>query len=200
LNRTLVKPPVLILASSSPRRENFLRELGFHFRKVHPEVDERVHRGELPRGYVRRLAVTKAQQIAERRPRSWVVAADTAVVVEGAILGKPRDDRDARRMLRKLSGRWHHVVSGIALVCREKNTKLSRTSSTRVRFRKLNDEEIRWYVATGEPSDKAGAYAIQGKGGLFIQRIEGSPSNVIGFPVEVFYQLLLKAEWSQPFC
>jgi septum formation protein len=197
LSRTLVKPPVLILASSSPRREHFLRELGFRFRKDHPEVDERVRRGERPRDYVLRLAVTKAQQVAGRRPRSWVVAADTAVVVEGSILGKPRDDRDARRMLRKLSGRWHLVVSGIALVCREKRTELSRTSSTRVRFRKMTEEEIRWYVSTGEPSDKAGAYAIQGKGGLYVQRINGSPSNVIGFPVEAFYQLLLKAGWGQ---
>jgi septum formation protein len=192
------KSPTLILASSSPRREHLLRELGFRFRKDHPEVDERVRRGERPRDYVRRLAYAKAQQVAERRPRSWVVAADTAVVVDDSILGKPRDDREARRMLRKLSGRWHHVVSGIALVCREKGLELSRTSSTRVRFRKMTDEEIRWYVATREPSDKAGAYAIQGKGGLFVERIVGSPSNVIGFPLEAFYHLLLKADLPLP--
>jgi septum formation protein len=122
-----------------------------------------------------------------------VVAADTAVVIDGLILGKPRDTRDARRMLRKLSGRWHHVVSGIALVRYDRKVVLSRVSSTRVRFREMSAKEISWYVATGEPLDKAGAYAIQGKGGLFVERITGSPSNVVGFPLEAFQDLLLKA-------
>jgi septum formation protein len=188
-----VRPPTLILASSSPRRKQILRELGFRFLHDHPEVDERPRRGERPRDYVRRLALAKGQPVAARRPGSWVVAADTAVVVDDSILGKPRNDREARRMLRKLSGRWHQVVSCVALVCREDGFQRSRTSSTRVRFRKMSDEEIAWYVATGEPSDKAGAYAIQGKGGLFIERITGSPSNVIGFPIEAFYDLLLQA-------
>ena len=94
---------------------------------------------------------------------------------------------------RKLSGRWHHVLSGIALICRDQKAELARVSSTRVRFREMAASEIRWYVATGEPSDKAGAYAIQGKGGLFIERIAGSPSNVVGFPLEAFYDLLQKA-------
>jgi septum formation protein len=183
----------LILASSSPRRINYLRELGFRFRKDVPEVDERVGRGESPHRYVRRLALEKARQIAERHPRSWVVAADTAVVVDGSILGKPRDDRDARRMLRKLSGRWHHVMSGIALIRHDRKVELSRVSSTRVRFREMTSKEISWYVSTGEPSDKAGAYAIQGKGGLFVERINGSPSNVVGFPLEAFHTLLQKA-------
>jgi septum formation protein len=193
LDNPNLKTPNLILASSSPRRVNFLRELGFRFRKDIPEVDESVGRRESPRSYVRRLALEKARQVAERHPRSWVVAADTAVVVDSSILGKPRDDRDARRMLRKLSGRWHHVVSGIALICRDQKVALSRISSTRVRFREMTTTEIRWYVATDEPSDKAGAYAIQGKGGLFVERISGSPSNVVGFPLEAFYDLLLKA-------
>jgi septum formation protein len=184
------RPPILILASSSPRRESLLRELGFRFRQDHPEVDERVRHGERPRDYVRRVALAKARSVAAPRPRSWVVAADTAVVVDDSILGKPRDDREARRMLRGLSGRWHRVVTGIALVRRDEDFEQSRTSSTRVRFRRMTEKEIRWYVATGEPSDKAGAYAIQGKGGLFIERIVGSPSNVIGFPIESFYELL----------
>jgi septum formation protein len=193
-----VKAPTLILASSSPRRVNYLRQLGFRFRKDHPEVDERARPEESPHDYVRRLALEKARQVAARRPRSWVVAADTVVVVDGSILGKPRDDRQARSMLRKLSGRWHHVVSGMALVCRETDSELTRVSSTRVRFRKMTDKEIRWYIATGETSDKAGAYAIQGKGALFVERIVGSPSNVAGFPVEDFYRLLLKASLPLP--
>ncbi len=96
-------------------------------------------------------------------------------------------------MLRCLSDRWHQVLSGLALVCRERSRKLVRTSLSRVRFRKMSEAEITWYVKTGEPADKAGAYAIQGKGGLFVERIVGSPSNVVGFPVEVFYGLICRA-------
>jgi septum formation protein len=163
------------------------------FRKEVPEVDERLHKGESARVYVRRLALEKALDVAKRRPKAWVVAADTAVVVDDRILGKPRDERDARRMLRTLSGRWHQVVSGIALVCRSRNHERSAVSLTRVRFRSLTAKDIRWYVATGEPADKAGAYAMQGKGGFFVERISGSPSNVVGFPLERFHTLLLQA-------
>ncbi len=183
----------LVLASSSPRRSFCLDQLGFQFRKAHPEVDERLRPGERARSYVRRLALEKAREVAARYPKAWVVAADTAVVVDGAILGKPANERQARRMLRSLSGRWHQVVSGMALVCRQRKTELVSVSLTRVRFRKMTETEIRWYVATGEPSDKAGAYAIQGKGGFFVERIVGSPSNVVGFPVEDFYRLMGEA-------
>ena len=133
------------------------------------------------------------RDLALQNPHSWVLAADTTVVVDEAILGKPRDDREANKMLRKLSGRWHQVVSGMALVSMEKLQELTAISVTRVRFRTMRESEIRWYVETGEPSDKAGAYAIQGKGGLFVERIVGSPSNVVGFPVECFYDLVSKA-------
>ncbi len=183
----------LILASSSPRRSFYLTQLGFRFRKTHPEVDERLHPGEKARSYVRRLAVEKARHVAAKHPTDWVVAADTAVVVDDTILGKPDDERQARRMLRTLSGRWHQVVSGMALVCRKRAVERVRVSLTRVRFRRMTETEIRWYVKTGEPSDKAGAYAIQGKGGFFVERIVGSPSNVVGFPVEDFYRLMREA-------
>jgi septum formation protein len=126
------------------------------------------------------------------------VAADTAVVIDGKILGKPRNNRDAGNMLRRLSGRWHLVMTGLALVCQRRRTELARVSTTRVRFREMTEAERRWYIATGEPADKAGAYAIQGKGGLFVERIVGSPSNVAGFPVEDFYRLLLKANLPLP--
>lgn len=183
----------LILASSSPRRSFYLTQLGFRFRKAHPEVDERLRPGEKARTYVRRLALDKARHVSAKHPTAWVVAADTAVVVDDTILGKPDDERQARRMLRHLSGRWHQVLSGMALVCRKREVEQVRVSLTRVRFRKMTEAEIRWYVQTGEPSDKAGAYAIQGKGGLFVERIVGSPSNVVGFPVEDFYRLMCDA-------
>jgi len=188
----------LILASSSPRRVSYLEQLGFRFVKASPEVDERPRAGEKPRSYVRRLALEKARQVAAGRPRSWVVAADTTVVVNGSVLGKPRDGDDARRMLRILSGRWHHVLTGIALVCGERKREVTSVALTRVRFKKMTEAEIQWYVDTGEPSDKAGAYAIQGKGGFFVERIVGSASNVVGFPVEEFYRLMLEAGLKLP--
>jgi septum formation protein len=188
----------LILASSSPRRAHYLRQLGFRFREDHPQVNERPRSGESPRVYVRRLALDKARQISTRRPGAWVIAADTTVVIDDKILGKPRHDREARRMLRCLSGRWHRVMTGMALTCKARRTELASVSLTRVLFRELTQEEIHWYVATKEPSDKAGAYAIQGKGGLFVERIVGSPSNVVGFPLETFYHLLLQAGLGLP--
>jgi len=179
----------LILASSSPRRQAYLKDLGIAFRRVSPDVDERRRRAESPRAYVRRLAVKKASVVSERYPRSWVVSADTTVVVDKRVLGKPRNPAEARKMLRKLSGRSHRVLSGIALVHRAESVVRSAVSSTRVFIRRLSDDEIRWYVSTGEPLDKAGAYGAQGKGGLLVARVEGSFSNVVGFPLEKFYEL-----------
>ncbi len=179
----------LILASSSPRRTAYLRELGFSFRRVVPDVDERVRRGESPRRYVRRVAEAKARVVSERYPEHWVVGADTTVVVDGRILGKPADERDARRMLKLLSGRSHQVVSAIVLARFQDRILRSRIATTRVFVRKLAPEEIRGYVETGEPMDKAGAYGIQGVGAFLISRIEGSFSNVAGFPLERFFEL-----------
>ena len=190
--------PPLILASSSPRRAGYLRELGFSFRRVVPDVDERSRRAESPGRYVRRLAESKAGVVAKRFPRHWVVGADTTVVVDGRILGKPADDRDARRMLKLLSGRSHRVLSGIALARFEDRILRSAISTTRVVFRKLTPEEIRWYVETGEPMDKAGAYAIQERGGFLVSRIEGSFSNVVGFPLETFLKLWSDADLALP--
>jgi septum formation protein len=197
----LVKAPPLILASSSPRRADYLNELGFSFIQVAPAVDEAIRRGESARGYARRLAESKAAAVALRYPRHWVVGADTTVVVDGKFLGKPANRRDARRMLELLSGRSHQVVSAIALAQAPDGLLRSRVSTTRVSFRELSASEIRRYVETGEPMDKAGAYGIQGKGGILVSRIEGSFSNVVGFPLEKFLELWndagLPLPWSE---
>jgi septum formation protein len=147
---------------------------------------------------VRRLAESKAGVVSKRYPRHWVVGADTTVVVDGRILGKPADDRDARRILKLLSGRSHQVVSAIALVRFQDSILRSAISTTRVFFRKLTPDEIRRYVETGEPMNKAGAYGIQGVGAFLVSRIEGSFSNVVGFPLEKFFELWNDADLPLP--
>ena len=179
----------LILASSSPRRVAFLKELGLRFRRVAPNIDETRAPDESPRHYVRRVALEKARAVSRKHPQSWVLAADTTVVVDKDVLGKPNGERQARAMLRRLSGRAHRVYSGIALVHEETNRSRTAVSSTRVFIRELSDTDIQWYVGTGEPLDKAGSYGAQGKGALLIERIEGSFSNVVGLPLEKLYEL-----------
>lgn len=152
------------------------------------DLDESLLAGEAPRDYVLRLAIEKAA--ARAGPGELVLAADTTVVVNGEILGKPRDDEDARRMLRLLAGREHSVLTGIALQGRA--GEAADVDETRVRFAPLSDDEIDWYVATGEPRDKAGAYAIQGLASLFVEGVEGSWSNVVGLPVARVYQMFAR--------
>jgi septum formation protein len=176
--------PDLVLASGSPRRRELLEGLGVRF-KVRPvDLDESPLPSEAPRDYVLRLAVEKAAARVE--PGELVLAADTTVVVDGEILGKPRDDDDARRMLRLLAGREHAVLTGIAL------GKVAEVDETLVRFAPLSEAEIDWYVSTGEPRDKAGAYAIQGLGSLFVEAVEGSYSNVVGLPIPRMYRLFAR--------
>jgi septum formation protein len=190
--------PTLILASASPRRAELLRAAGIAF-EIHPaHVDEDVHDGESPEAYVLRLAEEKGSAVHSRVPDRVVLAADTTVVVDGQILGKPNDDDDARRMLRLLRGRAHEVLSGICLICpreagRDGHTRGTydvRLARTSVEFAPLTDEEIGWYAASGEPMDKAGAYAIQGLASRFVTRIDGSYSNVVGLPVALVYEML----------
>ena len=152
------------------------------------DLDESLRPGEPPWAYVLRLAAEKAA--ARIEPGELVLAADTTVVVDGEILGKPRDEDDARRMLRLLSGRDHTVLTGIAL--EEGDRRLAEVDETRVRFAPLSDAEVDWYVATGEPMDKAGAYAIQGLGSLFVEAVEGSYSNVVGLPIPRVYRLFAR--------
>lgn len=179
----------LVLASASPRRAELLRAAGFEFQTMAVEVDETARPGESPLDYVRRLATEKALRAAARLDEGHiVVGADTAVVVDGEILGKPRDDREAARMLRRLSDRRHEVLTGVSV--RRGDVALARVETTSVAFARLTSGEIAWYVASGEGRDKAGAYAIQGLASRFIPSIEGSYSNVVGLPVACVYQLL----------
>ena len=176
----------LVLASGSPRRRELLALLGLPFDVIPVDLDESVRPGEAPVDLVRRLAIDKAGAIAV--PDVVVVAADTTVEVAGEILGKPVDATDARRMLRALSARTHLVHTAVA-VRRDARTELE-VVTTRVTMAPLTEASIDWYVATGEPIDKAGAYAIQGAGGAFVAAIEGSASNVVGLPLATVVELL----------
>jgi septum formation protein len=178
----------LVLASASPRRAELLRAAGIPFDVVVSDVDETQSVGETPDAYVERLAIAKAVAVADRGEARPVLGADTTVVVDGAVLGKPIDTTDARRMLLLLAGRTHIVLTGVALVAprsgvAESRRRLARVCATQVTFAPLTEAELNWYVASGEPMDKAGAYAIQGLASRFVTRVDGSYSNVVGLPV-----------------
>jgi septum formation protein len=190
---------VLILASSSPRRADLLKAAGFEFLVRAVDIDEQPLDGERPADHVVRLAREKAEAAGRTtRPDSSdiILAADTVVVVDGLILGKPRDEEDAARMLGLLSGREHEVLTGVAL--RRDEHQVTAVASTRVRFLPLSSEEITWYVASGEPRDKAGAYAVQGLASRFVAEIHGSYANVVGLPVALVYQLLSEGLLHEP--
>jgi septum formation protein len=178
----------LTLASASPRRAELLAAAGIPFELITVEVDERPEPGEDAAAYVRRLASAKAKAAFRLAADALVLGADTTVVVDGTILGKPTDDAEAAEMLRSLSGRWHDVVTGVALC--SPMFDIATVERSRVRFLPLSEAEISWYVSTGEPRDKAGGYAVQGFASRFVDRIEGSYSNVVGLPVASVYQLL----------
>jgi septum formation protein len=180
----------LVLASASPRRAELLRAAGFEFETLVVDVDERVRPGERAEDYVRRLAMEKSARAMEilTAGGSHVLGADTAVVIDGAILGKPRDDEDAASMLRRLSGRPHQVMTGVSL--RGPEWEANRVETTTVEFSPLSEADIAWYVGSGEGRDKAGAYAIQGLASRFIPRVEGSYSNVVGLPMAAVHELL----------
>jgi septum formation protein len=182
----------LILASASPRRAELLRAAGFEFDVMPADVDESVLPGESPEPHVRRLAEAKARALVARAGRRPVLGADTVVVVDGEILGKPVNDDDARRMLFMLSGRRHQVVTGVCVM--EASTEsVTGVAVTTVELSPLTAPEIDWYVRSGEPMNKAGAYAIQGLASRFITRIEGSYSNVVGLPIALVYRLCIDA-------
>jgi septum formation protein len=181
----------LVLASGSPRRAELLEAAGYAFEVRAADVDESLLPGESPRDYVRRLAIAKSAATRERlvgHPtadsdgRLVIIGADTAVIVDEEIMGKPSDDEDAGRMLRRLSGRAHQVLTGISVRTAER--QVVEVEETLVFFRRLAEAEVSWYLASGEGRDKAGAYAIQGLASRFIPRIEGSYSNVVGLPIE----------------
>ncbi len=178
----------LVLASRSPRRSDLLTRAGYRFEVAPADIDERRLDGEAPAAMVRRLAREKAAAVAPRHSGSIVLGADTVVVVDGAVLGKPNGDADAAGMLRRLSGRAHEVLTGVALHMDDR--RCDGVHSTRVVFRALSRDDVAWYVATGEPSDKAGGYSIQGRASRFVTRLEGSYTNVVGLPIELVADLL----------
>jgi septum formation protein len=184
---------MIVLASASPRRQELLRNAGIPFAVQPADIDETPLPGELPKECAERLAREKARAVSQKRPLDYVLGADTIVVVDNTIFGKPRNADDAARMLRLLSGRTHTVITGVCLVG---PTSFEKTTSeiTLVTMNRLADAEIRDYVATGEPMDKAGAYAIQGIASRWIPRIEGDYSNVMGLPVALVYRLLSKTK------
>jgi len=192
--------PRLVLASQSPRRRELLAQLGVALEVRPADADESVLPGEPPHEYVLRVAREKARAVAG----PVVLAADTAVVLGREVLGKPRDAEDARRMLRALSATSHEVLTAVCVRRAQPAlaVELDVVVTTRVRFARLGDAEIDWYVSTGEPLDKAGAYAIQGAGGAFVLGVEGSVSNVVGLPLAETAELLARAgfplPWSPP--
>ncbi len=179
----------LVLASTSPRRADILKQLGVSFLTIFVEIDESHKMGETPSVYVRRLALRKAKVAASMacQAPTPVLAADTTVVIDGLILGKPAGLEQAREMLSRLSGRWHDVYSGLAMM-QESSEVIS--VRTRVKFRAIKASEMGRYWETGEPRDKAGAYGIQGLGGAFVEKIDGSYSNVVGLPMAETIMLL----------
>lgn len=187
-NRAVSAPGPIVLASASPRRAELLRESGVPFVVDAADVDESLTVGEAPEAYVRRLAIEKARAVARRHPGALVLGADTTVVVDGDVLGKPVDAADAAHMVARLAGRRHLVHTGVAVV--RDGEAVADVATTAVWFAPLTGDEIAAYVATGEPMDKAGAYGIQGAASRFVTRIDGALDTVIGLPVALVERLL----------
>jgi septum formation protein len=181
---------MLILASGSPRRAHLLWAAGIAYEAVPADIDETLFDGEQAEPYVRRLSAAKARTVASKRPGQAVLGADTVVIVDDQILGKPRDGEHARQMLGMLSGRWHEVMTGVALMVQER--EFSAVVVTKVEFAPLSREEIDWYVASGEPLDKA-AYGVQSLGSRYVRRVDGSYTNVVGLPIPEVYQMCTAA-------
>jgi len=177
----------LVLASASPRRADLLRMLGLVFAVLPADLDETPLPGEAPLALARRLAEDKARAVDRPAAAALILAADTIVVVDGAVLGKPDGQDQARHMLRRLAGRTHEVITAVAVRATPEDDVSVDASRSLVRFRTMSEQEIDWYARTGEGRDKAGAYALQGIGALFVAGIEGSYTNVIGLPLETLY-------------
>ena len=185
----MVKLPKLILASGSPRRSEIMNSVGWEFTKIAPDIDESEIPGESAADYVRRLAKEKADVVAASNPGEIVLAADTTVVINDSIVGKPTDLADARRMIEMLAGSWHEVLTGVA-VASNGDTRVG-LQRTRVKFAEMTNAEIDFLVEKGDPLDKAGAYAVQAQAALFIEGIEGDYWNVVGLPISLVYELVM---------
>ena len=186
----MINLPKLILASGSPRRAEILASVGWEFTKHVADIDESERICESPEIYVVRLAREKAEAVAVHYSNDIVLGADTTVVIDKQIIAKPDDLGDARRMLRMLSGNWHEVLTGVAIV--QSGETRSDIQSTRVKFAPMSDAEINFLAERGDPLDKAGAYAVQAQAALFIEGIEGDYWNVVGLPISLVYALVLK--------
>lgn len=179
----------LILASGSPRRKELLTAVGWEFEAITAGIDESVKPGEDAPTYVQRLALSKAKAVATKLEDGLVLGADTTVVVDHQILGQPIDDDDAKRMLQLLNNKWHEVLTGVAVVRVGGESRVA-YETTRVRFAEMSEQELHWYISTGEARGKAGAYGIQGAAGLFIKEIEGDYFNIVGLPIRLVYELV----------
>jgi septum formation protein len=188
----MIALPRIVLASASPRRAEILCTVGWPFDTLPVDIDETRRAGESAIEYVQRLAREKADAAAVRLPKSMILAADTTVTIDDHILEKPLDTADAVRMLRLLNNRWHKVMTGLAVINRETSRTIVAHEETEVKFAAMSDEEIDWYVGTGEPMDKAGAYAIQGLGARFIEEIRGDYFNVVGLPIRLVYEVFVE--------
>ena len=186
----MIQLPNIILASASPRRAEILRTVGWPFEILPVDIDETRQAGESAVDYVQRLAREKAEAAMSRRPEVIVVAADTTVAVDSNFLEKPVDESDAEQMLRLLNNRWHTVLTGVAVNSPHTSKTVVAYEETQVKFAAMSDQEIHWYVSTGEPMDKAGAYAIQGLGARFVEEIRGDYFNIVGLPVRLLYELM----------
>jgi len=183
----------LILASKSPRRYELLKQVGLHFDVVHSNIEEENFvRDESPRGHVIRLAEEKARDVGQKSPDSWVLGADTVVYIDGIILGKPKTHEEAVDMLRRLGGQEHSVLTGFSVLNVSKGKGERGAVETAVKVKPLSPVEMEWYVQTGEPFDKAGAYAIQGIGSFMIESIRGSYTNVVGLPLCEVIEMLAR--------
>ena len=186
----------IILASASPRRAELLKQIGVEFELAISNVEERPRPDEAPPDYITRIARAKVIAVARQRDTGLVIGADTVVVLDGRLIGKPEDETDAQNLLRQLSGRWHAVMTGVALYDVQTKHEVADYDKTLVKFAQLTDREIEWYVETGEPMDKAGAYGIQGLGGLFVDEIAGNYYNVVGLPIPLVYRLARRLGYS----
>jgi len=188
----------LILASASPRRRELLQGVGVAFVVIPSDTPETPRPGELPQAYALRVAEEKARNVARKHPGAWVLGADTIVEIDGEVLGKPRDEADGRRMLRRLSGRTHQVMTAFVLCDGVGQAHTRRIVTSRVTFTPLTEAQIRAYLATGEPFDKAGAYAVQGVGASLVECVEGSYTNVVGLPMDEVQDALRAAGLLDP--
>ncbi|MEG0237536.1 MAG: Maf family protein [Cetobacterium sp.] len=179
----------MILASKSPRRKEILAQLGFQLQIKSKDIEEISDKTEIVE-QIKDISLKKVMAVAVENPKDFVVGADTVVVIDGKILGKPKNEMDAEKMLKSLSGKSHEVITAYTLINLEKNIKITNSVESTVYFKSISDEEIKWYIESGEPMDKAGAYGIQGLGSIFVDKIDGDFFAIMGFPINHFIKTL----------